>query len=306
MKINKKFLQFVAAFLILIFHLWFPVTSSGVEYFIIKTGYVGVDIFFFLSAYSLADKQISYLDFVKNRFMTIYGKFLFFVIMAVLCKVLTIKKSVEVLTLIDFFKRGGGSFLWFVPSILMFYLIYPFFVKWKFKYKTLVALLIWFVAGLFLEYVAGYSKLFIFLNRIPVIIAGYVYKDSKVKCNLAVNIIFLIVGIGLLWTFGFKRKLNVPFSDFYFVFCTVFTVSVCRLSGYVKESRIWNILSMGTLEMYALQMIFGAKVLFFIKRIVADALLTNIITVAITFTFSIGFAAAFSFLGEKTKRIICD
>ena len=79
MKINKRFLQCIAALQILIFHLWMPLTNTMIEQFLIKTGYMGVDLFFFLSAYSLADKTISYGSFLKNKVIVLYAKFAFFV-----------------------------------------------------------------------------------------------------------------------------------------------------------------------------------------------------------------------------------
>ena len=36
---NKKFLHFIAALMILVFHLWMPVTGTAIENYIIKVGY---------------------------------------------------------------------------------------------------------------------------------------------------------------------------------------------------------------------------------------------------------------------------
>ena len=130
MTINKKFLQVIAAFQILFFHLWAPLTSTQIEQFILKTAYVGVDMFFFLSAYSLAGREIDYVPFLKDRVLKLYAKFAFFtLIMALFSKSFGVIRVVKSLTLIEFFQKGGGAFLWFIPAILIFYAVYPLFLK---------------------------------------------------------------------------------------------------------------------------------------------------------------------------------
>ena len=112
MTINKKFLQVIAAFQILFFHLWAPLTSTQIEQFILKTAYVGVDMFFFLSAYSLAGREIDYVPFLKDRVLKLYAKFAFFtLIMALFSKSFGVIRVVKSLTLIEFFQKGGGAFL---------------------------------------------------------------------------------------------------------------------------------------------------------------------------------------------------
>ena len=294
MKINKKFLQFYASLLILIFHLWLPVTQSGVENFIIKTGYVGVDIFFFLSAYSLADKPIKYPEFIRNRFLTIYGKFLIFVIAAAVYKGVSVSKTIKILTLVEFFQRGGGSFLWFIPAIMIFYLLYPLFTGWKFRYKALIVLLAWLGLSFILDYFTGYTRVFIFTNRIPVIMLGYLVKTKKISIPKLVYAGAIVVGIALLYFAGYKIKLDIPFKDIYFVAGVVLTLGVCGISSMIPESKVWNVLGMGTLELYALQMICGANLVFGIRRIVNNNIITNIIVVVVMYAVSIGIAKLFA------------
>ena len=177
MTINKKFLQVIAAFQILFFHLWAPLTSTQIEQFILKTAYVGVDMFFFLSAYSLAGREIDYVPFLKDRVLKLYAKFAFFVlIMALFSKSFGVIRAVKSLTFIEFFQKGGGAFLWFIPAILIFYAVYPLFLKWNSRLKVIWVLLIWLTGSVFAEHVLSYTAVFIFTNRIPVILAGYLFK----------------------------------------------------------------------------------------------------------------------------------
>ncbi len=66
----------LAALLILAFHFWMPLTASPIEANLYRSTYWGVDIFFFVSAYSLSQrKHISWLQFVGNRLIYVYIPF---------------------------------------------------------------------------------------------------------------------------------------------------------------------------------------------------------------------------------------
>ena len=54
----------VAAILIAVYHLWIPVLPAAglpgqVERFLVAIGYIGVDLFFFLSAYTLTFSDLT-------------------------------------------------------------------------------------------------------------------------------------------------------------------------------------------------------------------------------------------------------
>ena len=84
MTINKKFLQFLGAILIIVFHLWIKLSNNLLESFFVGIAYIGVDIFFLVSVCSLANKTIDYKSFIVNRFKTIYLKFVVFVLIMAL------------------------------------------------------------------------------------------------------------------------------------------------------------------------------------------------------------------------------
>lgn len=280
MTINKKFLQVIAAFQILFFHLWAPLTSTQIEQFILKTAYVGVDMFFFLSAYSLAGREIDYVPFLKDRVLKLYAKFAFFVlIMALFSKSFGVIRAVKSLTFIEFFQKGGGAFLWFIPAILIFYAVYPLFLKWNSRFKVIWVLLIWLTGSVFAEHVLSYTAVFIFTNRIPVILAGYLFKTYCTKNNnLRRSFIVLIpLGVLLLYMYGFKVRLNFPIKDMFYVLAIPSVLGLVTLSSYVKKYAVTESLGSITLELYAVQMIFGQRILIFAYNIFnKNALLTNI------------------------------
>ena len=304
MTINKKFLQVIAAFQILFFHLWAPLTSTQIEQFILKTAYVGVDMFFFLSAYSLAGREIDYVPFLKDRVLKLYAKFAFFVlIMALFSKSFGVIRAVKSLTFIEFFQKGGGAFLWFIPAILIFYAVYPLFLKWNSRFKVIWVLLIWLVAGVFSEHVLSYTAVFIFTNRIPVILAGYLFKTYCTKNNnLRRSFIVLIpLGVLLLHMYGFKVRLNFPIKDMFYVLAIPSVIGLVTLSSYVKKYAVTESLGSITLELYAVQMIFGQRILIFAYNIFnKNALLTNIFVTGVMLLL----AYIISYVIKRGERLI--
>ena len=304
MTINKKFLQVIAAFQILFFHLWAPITSTQIEHFILKTAYVGVDMFFFLSAYSLAGREIDYVPFLKDRVLKLYAKFAFFtLIMAIFSKSFGVIRAVKSLTFIEFFQKGGGAFLWFIPAILIFYAVYPLFLKWNSRFKVIWVLLIWLVAGVFSEHVLSYTAVFIFTNRIPVILAGYLFKTYCTKNNnLRRSFIVLIpLGVLLLHMYGFKVRLNFPIKDMFYVLAIPSVLGLVTLSSYVKKYALLDSLGSITLELYAVQMIFGQRILIWAYNVFnKNALLTNIFVTGVMLLL----AYIISHVFKRVERLI--
>lgn len=304
MTINKKFLQVIAAFQILFFHLWAPITSTQIEQFILKTAYVGVDMFFFLSAYSLAGREIDYVPFLKDRVLKLYAKFAFFtLIMALFSKSFGVIRVVKSLTLIEFFQKGGGAFLWFIPAILILYIIYPLFLKWNSRFKVIWVLLIWLIAGVFSEHVLSYTTVFIFTNRIPVILAGYLFKTYCThNNNLRRSFIVLIpLGVLLLHMYGFKVRLNFPIKDMFYVLAIPTVLGLVTLSSYVKKYAVTESLGSITLELYAVQMIFGQRILIWAYNVFnKNALLTNIFVTGVMLLL----AYIISYVIKRCERLI--
>lgn len=304
MTINKKFLQVIAAFQILFFHLWAPITSTQIEQFVLKTAYVGVDMFFFLSAYSLAGREIDYVPFLKDRVLKLYAKFAFFVlIMALFSKSFGVIRAVKSLTFIEFFQKGGGAFLWFIPAILIFYAVYPLFLKWNSRFKVIWVLLIWLTGSVFAEHVLSYTAVFIFTNRIPVILAGYLFKTYCTGNNILRRSFIVLIPLGalLLYMYGFKVRLNFPIKDMFYVLAIPTVLGLVTLSSYVKKYAVTESLGSITLELYAVQMIFGQQILIWAYNVFnKNALLTNIFVTGVMLLL----AYIISYVIKRGERLI--
>lgn len=266
----KKSLMGLAALLIVIFHFWIIITKSPVEITIYRSAYLGVDIFFFVSAYSLGQKKdIKYGSFILNRLLYIY---LPFIVMAGICAIYkhwTIKRFFTVVSGVEFFKQGGGSFLWFTVAIMLLYLIAPLFVKLKSNlgYKALFVLFpAWGVLVWILQYVFHYTDIFILLNRIPIFIIGLYYEElrnSKLR-KFALPLIFAgIIGGGvLIYHYGGKVRLNKPISDMYYLVVIPFVLGIVGMFDFISQKVHFRNLPLQfiggiTLELYGMQMIFG-------------------------------------------------
>lgn len=289
MNINKKFLQFIGTILVLVFHIWATITSSTIESFIVRTSFIGVDLFFFVSAYSLADKKIDLKSFMKNRFQTIYLKFAVLTLIAFFYKKWKIKKLLLTLTGMDLFISGGGSFLWFVPAIMIFYFLYPLFVKWKNPKKELIVLSGYTVLCLLITYLTKNRVLFIFLNRLPVVMAAYYLKTRKININKFVSFLLVAIGIVLLYFFFFKKRLNVPFAQFYYIMIIPFVIGFAYLTKDIKENKVVSLIGNCSLEVYGLSMIFGFNIAAKLLKLTNSALVSNIISITSIIVMSIIF-----------------
>ena len=132
---NKKTIMTFSALFIVIFHMWINVTNSPIEMYLRQICVIGVDLFFFLSAYSIGKrKNIEYKKFIIDRFLKIYLKFIIFACIAAFYLKWDISKFIKVILGIELFNKGGGSFLWFIPGIMLVYLTLPLYKKIDEKY----------------------------------------------------------------------------------------------------------------------------------------------------------------------------
>lgn len=125
---NKKTIMVFAALFIFIFHLWIPITNLQIEIFLTRLCVIGVDMFFFVSAYSITNvKKEDYKKFISNRFKSIYVKFILLALIGMLYFKWSGTKFIKIILGLELILKGGGSFLWFLPSIMLVYIFLPLF-----------------------------------------------------------------------------------------------------------------------------------------------------------------------------------
>lgn len=290
---NKKTIMAFSAILILIFHLWINVTDTRIEIFLRQLSVIGVDIFFFVSSYSLGKrKNIEYKSFIKNRFQKVYLKFIILSIIGMFIFNWNIKKFITIILGIELLTKGGGSFLWFLPGIMLIYIILPLYIKLDSKHPKIAPLIV-IVSEIFLTIIiscfTNYQEIFILTNRIPIILLGYYFakhhifeylKTTKKRYWLT-TILTLTLGIIISYLVNIYHFRLDWFKDVFYILYIPLIIGVILLIDSIKENKTSKLIGSITLELYGLQMIFGFKIANDILGYTKAKLLSNIITILI-------------------------
>ena len=302
LKKTKQPIMGVAALLIILYHL-FPVSrsndvvSSSIR-FVAMTGYIGVDIFFFMTGYMAYYSDTgNYFSYIKRKFLHIYPIFIFCCILYVIMGKLSITKAVLTVFGIEFILNGGGSMIWFIPAIMIFYLAVPFYLKLVRKMNNIklliISLAIWSGLMLAIENFTDNHSLNIFLCRLPIILLGLFLAgcEGKWRVNIkaGVGVVLLVVGITLNYNFGYMIKLAFPISDIFYVTAIPYVMGIILCADVIfakMKSYIFSALGKVSLELYCLQMVFGSLIFGRAIRYVNSSLVAFFIVFAIIFILS--------------------
>lgn len=311
---NKKTIMAVSALLILIFHLWANITQSGFEIFLKQICVIGVDMFFFISAYSISKKkEIKYKEFILNRFNNIYFKFFILAIIALIYSKWKFSKFFKTILGIDLFLSGGGSFLWFLPGIMFIYLLFPFFIKVDKKYPLItpiVGLIFFLIFTVCVSMFTNYNAIFILTNRLPILLLGYYFGKYNVVEMLDKNKVlcwFIIVSLLIVGNFiSYYSIMNrVRLSWFYDVFYILnipLEIGLILFLNKIKDNKLSTIIGSCTLELYGLQMIFGFKIANTFYKMFNKPLLCNVSTILLLIIISLMLKFIFDIKDNVLKR----
>lgn len=315
MKCKKSIMGF-AALLILIFHFYVPFGQSRFEFFVWQSAYYGVDLFFFMSAYSLGTKdKIKFGAFLANRLYYIYLPFVIMTLIATIYKHWSFMRFVKILLGIEFFNNGGGAFLWFVTAIMILYILAPLFVGIKSKYGILalpMLLAFWLVVAVIFQFVFPKETLFIVINRLPIFILGLFYEDYRKldlkKFKLPLAVISLVLGCLLVNKWGLTVRLSKPFWNMFYILAIPMVFGIVgifdSLSELVKLRNIpLSLLGKITLELYGFQMIFGLKIESKIYMRTRNGFLSFLVTAAAVIAIATVFYIAMKYIRLFIKRL---
>lgn len=294
---NKKSVMALSGLLILIFHLWVNIfNGSNVELFIRTTSFIGVDMFFFLSAYSLGNRRIdSAPQFYLDRLKSVYIKFAFFAVIQTFLAHWSIGKLAGILSGYELIVKGGGSFLWFLPAMMLLYLMMPFYQRIYEKRPVITAVLsflVWFTVALFLTELTQYRAGFILWNRLPIFLIGFLCaKIPKSVVDRAKKWIWglalFLVGIVVLYEFGFRYKLQEPVWNMFYVLDIPAAIGLTLLADHVPTSKFIGSIGASTLEMYGVQMVIGYPIAEALLRITGSAAITNFATIIVVILIAV-------------------
>lgn len=275
----KKEIMGLAALMVVFFHFYIPFGNSAFEKYIFRSSFIGVDMFFFVSAYSLAGRSskgnFNAGKFILNRLEYIYAPFVILSLIAAVYKKWELSRFFKTIFGIEFYERGGGSFLWYFIGIMVIYLLVPLMLLLKRKTKLwgfVILLISWGILGSVLQFGFNYTKAFILINRLPIFFIG-LYYDDLILANLnklkrvyvyLIEVVLFVVGTILTYKYATTIRLLKPFADMYYVvaipliLATVMIIhSIVTLLEGKYSSIILKFLGGITLELYGLQMVFG-------------------------------------------------
>ncbi len=238
--------------------------------FIAQYGFSGVEIFLLVSGFGIffsLDKDSNILQFYKKRLLRIFPTYYFLGIFASLLLFHdNILYFIKRYTTIGFW-TGGIYWEWYIPSIVMLYLLAPFF-KRLFDLKQHMILCIISLGILFTVYYFIDNDLFdrahfFFYYRIPAFIFGMACAYwIKHGVSQKYYIVILLAGIPL-FAFLFPQHHQVyNYKNFSFLFLlpitTLFFIFISKFSG--KLNHIISLMGKASLEIYLIQSMFYHKI----------------------------------------------
>lgn len=307
----------IAALWIFIFHFAPYITFSNtylnyVSFYFKSAGFTGVDIFLLVSSFGLVQSFVkkpvsdirSYGKYVKTRLLRIYSVYLPVLIVIALVDKIGVVQFIKYLFFITQFGEDSWTFLWYVPCIVVFYLLAPFYwnLYRKISNRQLFTVLVIsaYVGALFLlqDYIR--FDLFLMTNRIPVFLLGFcfghAYSEKKAFPKTEIIIWISLFCIGLIRSFFLNRDtdifliplenalVNVMLAPGLVIIIAAFAslISKCRIGAPV--SKAFSFLGQRSLEFYCIQEWLFAK-LAFLGKYSFFVLLLFLICVAVSELF---------------------
>ncbi len=204
----------IAALWIMLFHSTIKVPVPVID-FINKTGYLGVDIFMFMSGFSMYHSFTKTCNsnsklFIKKRMARILPTFVPFAILwwgGYIYKNYNTKDLLLQAMHSKTFWITMTIFRWFIPCICFCYLITPL-INWiiqqtKYTYVAMLILIIPIISASFIF--LGSSVALMFMLRIPEYIIGYCYGIDKERySNIIYRVVILFCGIIIYASFLYR------------------------------------------------------------------------------------------------------
>ncbi|MBR2523706.1 MAG: acyltransferase [Clostridiales bacterium] len=301
---HRNALMGIAALIICAFHEFIPVFPGGTflydaESFVQRMSFYGVDIFMLLSGMSVATsllKNGSVITFYRKRALRILPFYLLSGIVMIFLSGWTVKDYFLNIFGIRFFTESVNSYLWFVITIIIFYIAAPWYQKLIVKTgKPVVTFLastaVWILAAILLFGVIR-SDLYYFINRIPIFMLGMmignlIHKGYQIKYIAVFRLLVaasFIVGWLLAYMSNYYSYLFMyPYMlQFASLFCLGFgtTYLLAMLLNVIRIKTVHKVLEFfGSFcfEFYIVQIVFDARIHYFLQDRGIGGILHNLI-----------------------------
>lgn len=215
----------------------------------LNIGYIGVDIFLFLSGFGLAYsyEKNTLSKFYKNRALRIFPIYVFAVCIAyMICfKDWSLLIFIENLTTLGFYiDNGVNRFDWYINGLITLYIVFPIFYHLsKLRYTSLIVLGGAVVLILFTINTSRYWWYDCFISRLPIFLYGIMFQH----CYRSYKIMSYI---GLLMYFPCRMFVSPYFAasliSVPLIFCFLYVI---RFGG-TKLMKIMDFCGKYSLELY--------------------------------------------------------
>lgn len=257
--------------------------------YIFDSGYIGVDIFMFLSAYGLcySFRNYSLITFYKRRFKRLFPLYLIFLITL---SIFFYKFDFELLknwllqcTGLSVICKFNCELEWFTPSLILIYLSFPFFYNLvAFLYRKCPLLVIYIIVSI-IAIISPKLGSYIYIDfsrRLPIIILGiltFLFITDKKEKDLIILFTLMIISSFIIKEILVSNSLCVPIL--------LLGLNYVKLSKYIVNP--FKIIGKYTFEIYLAQVI---AIRYFIKgpsvqNIYLAFLFSTIITLILTVLF---------------------
>lgn len=235
--------------------------------FVAQYGYAGVDIFLFVSGFGLfysLDKKPLLLSFYRKRLIRIFpAYYLVGAFASIIVFHDTILQYLFRYSTIGFW-IGGAYFEWYVPSLLLLYLLAPFLKQAGLKWQSALAVLFLVIGFLIL----GHEELidgvhYFLLYRVPAFLYGMIcaqwLKNAySIKCFLWIA----LAGIPFfIWLYpNFHQVYLYKYYSVFFLM-PIFVMAFSGISKYVVfVNPVMSCIGRSSLEIYLIQNVFFSQV----------------------------------------------
>ena len=217
-----------AALCIFVFHAIRPsfslkIGDADILSFLVRIGFSGVDVFFFLSGMGLVRSMAknSLGNYYIHRISRVYFPFLLIGLLHIPVYGIGIAECLKRVTGYSFYFGYMYSLLWFVPAILTLYYFFPLYymiisrIRRKVAF-TVICIAVWFVISMI--FADSGSYLYGFTNRIPIFLVGVLYaytRENKITLGRFIaSVITLAAGLVCLFLAEVKNvSFILPVSD---------------------------------------------------------------------------------------------
>lgn len=188
--------------------------------YIFALGWMGVDIFFFVSGYGLCaslSRNPSVKNFLKRRFFRIIPTWwIVLALMAIVGTLASLKGFPD--SAQDYFYwftglgwwTGNCNFEWYIPTLIIFYLVAPLLVRQNIRTLTLIIITFVLLAVIF-GYFHIFQHVYMSYSRIPVYVYGFLIYKYHVKHQVVCrNVWCPLTIVGIIW---FAIGMYIKLSD---------------------------------------------------------------------------------------------